>query len=174
VQQTDQPYAFVNDDPLNATDPLGLGAQANEALTASLSELAVRQKAFTEDPTSANKAALNALKNRVETYADLVNKEDAQAVVAATSSGTTEVPSVVASAESQQRAAYACEARATGIIVKGGITGSVIAGAGGTTDALAVFGIEVAPELTGIVLIGAGIAVIVGSIVAGGYQESEC
>jgi hypothetical protein len=174
VQTTDEPYAFVNDDPLNATDPLGLGAQANEALTASLSELAVRQKAFTEDPTSANKAALNALKNRVETYADLVNKEDAQAVVAATSSGTTEVPSVVASAESQQRAAYACEARATGIIVKGGITGSVIAGAGGTTDALAVFGIEVAPELTGIVLIGAGIAVIVGSIVAGGYQESEC
>jgi hypothetical protein len=46
--------------------------------------------------------------------------------------------------------------------------------AGGTTDALAVFGIEVAPELTGIVLIGAGMAVIVGSIVAGGYQESEC
>ncbi len=24
VQQTDQPYAFVNDDPLNGTDPLGL------------------------------------------------------------------------------------------------------------------------------------------------------
>ncbi len=24
VQQTDQPYVFVNDDPLNATDPLGL------------------------------------------------------------------------------------------------------------------------------------------------------
>ncbi len=34
VQQTDQPYAFVNDDPLNATDPSGLSGQEiiNEAI----------------------------------------------------------------------------------------------------------------------------------------------
>ncbi len=120
VQQTDQPYVFTKDDPLNATDAVGFGPQANEALATSLSALAARLKALARNPSSANKAAMNALKSRVETYANLVNKEDAQAVSAATDSGITEVPSMVASIESQQRAAYACEAKITSIVMKGG------------------------------------------------------
>jgi RHS repeat-associated protein len=48
VQQTDQPYAFVNDDPLNATDPLGLkgsiGSMCNGSRICETTDLKIIRK----------------------------------------------------------------------------------------------------------------------------------
>lgn len=58
VQTTDQPYVYTGDDPLNRTDPLGLGPQADSALLSALKELLVRESALKKDATQANMGLL--------------------------------------------------------------------------------------------------------------------
>lgn len=174
VAQTHQPYVYTGDNPLNSTDPLGLGTAANNALTQAISSLAAWEKAEAHNPNATNAAAVKALEQRVASDAQIVNSENAAAVLQATGGNVTQVPSLVASSESQQRNAYACEQRATGTIVKGGITGGLMAAGGATTDFFAIFDIVIAPAVTGLVIIVLGMAIIVGSAGYGIYQSSQC
>ncbi len=47
VQSTDQPYVFVNDDPLNATNPLGLYKYKDTELIGSVSQFGSASNVFT-------------------------------------------------------------------------------------------------------------------------------
>lgn len=94
----------------------------------------------------------------------------------ATDTGATEVPSQVARDQSNmgQAETQACDDRATGTIVRGSILGSVMGAGGGATDLLGSIGLEVAPEVTGIVIIAVGAGIVVGSIITGIFQSSRC
>lgn len=71
---TDQPYVYTGDDPLNATDPLGLKlTTAAQALLNADAELLVRLNAAAADPTKANLAAVNALSERVTADASVAS-----------------------------------------------------------------------------------------------------
>ena len=55
VQETDQPYVFVNDDPLNNDDPLGLYASSGNGQSAFVTTTSGKTKTTTIVVTSGNK-----------------------------------------------------------------------------------------------------------------------
>ena len=186
VQTTDQPYVYTGDDPLNRTDPLGLGPQADSALLSALKELLVRESALKKDATQANIAAVKALSNRVLTDESTVNRSNTQAMNSATGSLTTQVPSQVSSAQSEQNAASVCESQASSIIKDGSIVGgatSLGAGAiGGSKTFLswlldgageAVAG-DTAPETEGWSVLFYGAAILVATQIIGVSYAASC
>jgi hypothetical protein len=90
VAQTDQPYVFTNDDPLNAEDPLGLGnkqaklrlvTKAYSVPVGVLGEIIVKNvvgKLEIATPTSTTMVSLelNNLNGNVKTYGTAVDLVD--------------------------------------------------------------------------------------------------
>jgi hypothetical protein len=173
VAETDQPYVYTGDDPLNEEDPLGLGPTATQTLTAAIAALGARLKAEEQHPSAANLAAVIALKQRVASDSQTVNSQD-EAAIRQTNTGTTQVPSAVAKADSNYAQAQSCERGASGFIVKGGIAGSMLAAGGGGWDILKAFGIELGPETAGLSTLALGIFIIVATAGYGIFQASQC
>jgi RHS repeat-associated protein len=82
VAETDQPYIYSGDDPLNSTDPLGLSPATN-ALGAATTELDAREAAAALNPDAANLAAVRALTDRVASDLATVQIQAIQQYVAA-------------------------------------------------------------------------------------------
>ncbi len=186
VQQTDQPYVYTGDDPLNRTDPLGLGPQADAALISALKELLVRETALKKDATQANIAAVKALASRVLTDESTVNRSNAQAMNTATGSLTTQVPYQVSRAQSEQNAASVCETQASDIIKDGSIVGGATSLGAGAISGSKTFlswlldgaGEEVAgdtaPETEGWSVLFYGAAILVATQAIGVSYAASC
>jgi RHS repeat-associated protein len=186
LRVTDQPYLFTGDNPLNRTDPLGLGPQADAALLGALKALLARETALKKNATKANLAAVNVLSSRVLTDESVVNSDNEQAMRVATGTGTTEVPSQVASAQSEQSAASVCEAQASDIIKDGSFAGSITSlGAGGISGGRTLLKMlldgpgeeaaaDTAPETEGWSTLFYGAAILVVSLVGGISRAATC
>jgi hypothetical protein len=166
---------YTGDDPLNAEDPLGLGAQANEALTVAISTLAQLIQVEKKHPSAANRAAVLALEKRVIADFITVNTENQAALKQATNSKSnlTQVPSQVAAAESNVQQAQACENRANGLFIAGPIFGLGLSYSASFIDVASVFS-TVDPEIATIGLIFIGFGIVVVAIGAGAVQSSLC
>lgn len=118
-------------------------------------------------------AAVSALEQRVTSDSQIVNSED-EAAIRQTDTGTTQVPSAVASADSNYAEAQACEAKASGTIVKFGIAGSMLAASSGGPDILEALGISFLPDTAGLSMIAVGVGLIVAGSGVGIFQASRC
>jgi hypothetical protein len=145
-----------------------------------------RETALKKNATKANLAAVNVLSSRVLTDESVVNSDNEQAMRVATGTGTTEVPSQVASAQSEQSAASVCEAQASDIIKDGSFAGSITSlGAGGISGGRTLLKMlldgpgeeaaaDTAPETEGWSTLFYGAAILVVSLVGGISRAATC
>lgn len=171
VATTGQPYVFVNDSPLNSTDPLGLKLSATQKLSTAMIKLEAAAKKEKKHPTIANKAAELADARTVVRDAGPVIARANEAVNAATETGVTEVPSQVAIAKSNQSSANSCQNFAQNIMVGGTAVGL---GLVFFRSAVEVFGAATGAETGGIGFAVAGLAIFATSVAVTIGVESTC
>ena len=175
VARTNQPYVYTGDNPLNAEDPLGLGANsAVTTLSKALNHLAATYKEYKANPNLRTSGAYATAKRSFEKDAVAANTAVTQSVSEATNTGVTQVPSIVATAQSQQAQVQGCYNSATALAAEGGITGAVFTVGGAVPEFLATFGIDVATGGIGLIFTAVGIVIVATTSGVGIYEASQC
>jgi hypothetical protein len=152
VQETDQPYAFVNDDPLNAEDPLGMkgsiGSMCNGSKFCETTDQKIIEKAGSADnglissAVKAEKAVASTLKTVADAISDIPG-------VGATSEGSGFVSGLLTiQLDAYKGAAYTIGDLVGGALgTAGGIAlGGLIGAFNGASEAEESCGPECAPE----------------------------